>query len=357
MDENFFARSNSHNLAMGIVGLPNVGKSTLFNHITGLDVAASNYPFCTINPSEGVVPIPDKRLEFLSALYKPKSVVPAYLKVVDIAGLVKGANEGEGLGNAFLDHIRSVDGIFHVVRCFRENDVLRTEEVNPLKDIEIINEELRLKDLQSIKKALSNRKMKDETKVYEKVAEVLKSGWVRDAKWSQEEAKVISELNLLTTKNVVYLANIGESEYEYLKKRSENGNVETERKKLCFKYLKQIENMKPIVFTKNRINISTLVQRGYTALSLINFFTAGKDEVRSWTIRNNTPINKAGSVIHSDFVKYFITAEVIEIETLVELKTEAEVKKAGKCYFRGKGYTVKDGDIILFKANPAKKKK
>lgn len=354
MDEaaTVFTRS-SNNLAMGIVGLPNVGKSTLFNHITGLGVPASNYPFCTIDPAEGVIAIPDTRLDFLRDLYCPKSIVPAYLRIVDIAGLIKGASEGEGLGNAFLDHIRSVDGIFHVVRCFPENEVLRADDVDPLRDIATINEELRLKDLQIMARLTKKALAKDELRTCEKVVDALQRGWVRDAKWSPDEVKFIISLNLLTTKNVVHLANIGEAEYAFLKDRSSA----VERRALCLRYLKQIEHLKPLPFTKDRIGVAALVQRGYKALGLVNFFTAGRDECRSWTIRGGTPVNKAGAVIHSDFVTYFVTAEVIEIDALVELGSEAEVRKAGKAMFRGKGYVVKDGDIVVFKANPTKKKK
>lgn len=354
-----FARpSKSSNLSMGIVGLPNVGKSSLFNFLTRNNVPAENYPFCTIDPSEGRVEIHDERVEFLVGRYSPQSVVRAYLSVTDIAGLVKGASTGVGLGNHFLDNIRNVDGIFHVVRCFEDTEVAHFEDsVDPVRDIEIVNDELRLKDLETLSKHAekvakdlrykpSDKKLKDQAVLVKRLLEILKTDWISKHVFSEEEAGYISTLNLLTVKNVVYLANISEKDYEM---RRANKHLQA-----VLRYSKDV-----LVFSaayecshQSREFVDKLVRKGYESLDLINFFTVGKDEVRSWTIRLGTSAPSAGAVIHSDFKNYFVMAEVMSFEDLKAHGSEAEVRKAGRYHQRGKTYTVCDGDIILFKHNP-----
>lgn len=370
MKKTVFTRSSrSNNLTVGIVGLPNTGKSTLFNYLTKNSVPAENYPFCTIDPSYGKVEIDDKRVDVMTSLCKPKNTVKAFLGVTDIAGLVKGASDGVGLGNCFLDHIRNVDAIFHVVRCFEDPEILHVEDtVDPLRDIKVVNDELRFKDIETLTKQYEkmkkdlrgkalDKKIKDRVALVERVLEILETSWVNEHEFNEEEVAFISTLNLLTVKNVVYLANVSQEDYE---------------KKRVNKHLRALLN-----FTKNVIVFSAvyvsgcgdsrtpfldkLVKKGYELLDLINFFTVGKDEVRSWTIRRGCLAPEAGSVIHTDFMNYFIMAEVMSYDDLVACGSEAEVKKQGKYYQRGKTYEVNDGDIILFKHNPpsskSKKKK
>lgn len=365
MDEKkvvLFARSSkSHNLSMGIVGLPNAGKSTLFNFLTKSSVPAENYPFCTIDPSEGRVEIEDKRIDFLVEKYKPQNVKKAYLSITDIAGLVKGASTGLGLGNHFLDHIRNVDGIFHVVRCFEDPNVAHFEDtVDPIRDIDTVNEELRLKDLETLSKHAEkmqkemrakplDKKLKDQALLVDRLLEILKAEWVNQHTFKDDEIAYISTLNLLTVKNVVYLANISDEDYE---QRRVNKHVRAVIKK----YGSDV-----IVFSaayesrsESRVFLEKVIRKGYELLNLINFFTVGHDEVKSWTIRRGSSAPCAGGVIHSDFKNYFIMAEVMSFEDFKEYGNEVEVKKAGKYYQRGKTYIVNDGDIILFKNNPPK---
>ncbi|EOB11714.1 Obg-like ATPase 1 [Nosema bombycis CQ1] len=361
----FTRSSKSNNLTVGIVGLPNTGKSTLFNYLTKNSVPAENYPFCTIDPSYGKVEIDDKRVEILTTLCKPKNTVKAYLGVTDIAGLVKGASDGVGLGNCFLDNIRNVDAIFHVVRCFEDPEILHVEDtVDPLRDINVVNDELRFKDIETltkqyekIKKDLRgkalDKKSKDKVALVERLLEILKTSWVNEHEFNEEEVAFISTLNLLTVKNVVYLANVSYEDYE---------------KKKINKHLRSLLGLTKnvIVFSGSYLNsvgdartpfLDKLVKKGYELLNLINFFTVGKDEVRSWTIRRGCLAPEAGSVIHTDFMNYFIMAEVMSYDDLVSCGSEVEAKKQGKYYQRGKGYVVNDGDIILFKHNPPTSKK
>jgi GTP-binding protein YchF len=355
-----FARaSKSHNLSMGIVGLPNIGKSTLFNILTKNGVPADNYPFCTKDPNIGQVENGDERVDVLASKYMPRSVVKAYLSVTDIAGLVRGASEGTGLGNQFLDHIRNVDGIFHVVRCFEDTEVAHFEDsVDPIRDIETVNEELRLKDLEVLtrysERVLSKElrahpndmKMKERAALVQRLLEILKRDWVNKHTFSDAEVGFISTLNLLTTKNVVYLANVSKEDYE---------------RKRVNKHLRDVVNYTRdlIVFSAayeaehdNKVFVNKLIKKGYDVLHLINFFTVGKDEVKSWTIRRGTAAPSAGGVIHSDFRDSFMSAEVMSYEDFVRYGSEAEVRKAGRYLKCGKQYVVNDGDMVLFKHNP-----
>ncbi|KAI9300700.1 GTP-binding protein YchF [Cunninghamella echinulata] len=381
----------SNNLKIGVVGLPNVGKSTFFNALTNASAAAENYPFCTIDPEESRVAVPDPRFDWLCKHYKPAKEIPAFLTVIDIAGLVKGAASGAGLGNAFLSHIKAVDGIFHVVRAFDEPDVIHVEgELDPLRDLEIIREELRLKDEEFLAKNAAelgaavkrvghggnaaDKQKKEEYAVVEKVYEYVKSGKdVRHGTWSNKEIEVINSLHLITAKPVIYLVNI--SEKDYLRKKNkwlpkvkawidENSNGDTMIPYSgAFEYrltLSTPEEREEILKETNTVSVlPKIIVAGYNALQLIYYFTGGPDEVRAWTIRRGTKAPQAAGVIHSDFERGFIMAEVMKYVDLHELGSDSAVKANGKYNQKGKEYVVEDGDIIYFKFNvtaPAKKK-
>ncbi|KRH95141.1 putative GTP-binding protein (ODN superfamily) [Pseudoloma neurophilia] len=353
----FSRPGTSHNLSMGIVGLPNVGKSTLFNALTLQSVPAENFPFCTIAPEEGRVEFKDERFDFLVDLYKPSSKIPAYLTIFDIAGLIKGAYKGEGLGNQFLDHIRRTDGIFHVVRCFDDTKVIHVDgDTNPLRDVKIIKDELRFKDLEMVENQMNAHKRatvtdpikkKFETETYKKLKDILDEKWANEVEWTQDEANFVSTLNLLTTKEMIYLANISEDDF--------NNNIEN-------KHLKTLMNAEKNVLKFSATNlcdnfIKSMIKYGYKSLGLINYFTAGPKEVKSWTIRAGTKAPKAAAVIHSDFEKHFIKAEVMSFDDLKKYGNEQNTKKAGKYLQKGRDYVVEDGDIIYFKTGQVSKKK
>ncbi|KAI5057490.1 hypothetical protein GOP47_0027505 [Adiantum capillus-veneris] len=368
-------RFTSH-LKIGIVGLPNVGKSTLFNTLTKLSIPAENYPFCTIEPNEARVNVPDERFDWLVQLNKPKSEVSAYLEVHDIAGLVQGAHEGQGLGNNFLSHIRAVDGIFHVLRAFDDPEVTHVEDsIDPVRDLEIITNELRLKDLEfiarrieDVEKALkrsNDKQLKLELECCKKVEEMLKDGHdVRLGDWKTAEIEFLNTFQLLSSKPVVYLVNMTEKDYQRKKNKwlpkihgwvQEHGAEPIIPFSGVFeKNLVDMPEDEAAVYCKqNQLQsaLPKIIKTGFSAINLIYFFTAGPDEVKCWQIRKQTKAPQAAGAIHTDFERGFICAEVMKFDDLKELGTETSVKAAGKYKQEGKTYVVQDGDIIFFKFN------
>jgi len=366
-----------NNLAMGIVGLPNVGKSTLFNVLTKLSVLAENYPFCTIEPNEARVNVPDDRFEWLVSHFKPASVIPAALTITDIAGLIRGASTGEGLGNAFLSHIRAVDGIYHVCRVFDEADVTHVEgDLDPVRDLNIVIEELILKDIETVSKikdktereikVKKDKQKSMELEVYTKLAAALEARkqvrLVTD--WKAIEIEVINTLQLLTAKPVVYLVNMSQKDYtrkanKFLPKLKAwvDANGGEPMVPVCgsleTNYLSMNEEEIKAFNESNKLqsSIPKIVSTGYHALQLIHFFTCGTDEVKCWTLRSGAKAPQAAGVIHTDFERGFVCAEVMKYEDYKEAGSEAGVKAAGKYKQEGRNYEVKDGDIIFFKAN------
>lgn len=363
-------------LKAGIVGLPNVGKSTLFNAITKKNILAANYPFATIDPNIGVVTVPDKRLEFLENLYIPKSLVPTTFEFTDIAGLVKGASKGEGLGNKFLSHIREVDAIVEVVRCFKDENIIHVEGgVDPIRDMEIINLELILADLEIIENRIDKIAKKAETtkdKVALKEVEVLKKAKdallnnqaLRLLEWEEEELLILKPFNFITLKPIIYVANVleddialGENEFtkivcDYASKECAGVIV------MCAKIeseLAELEESDKMAFLKdlgiNHSGLDKLIFATYDLLGLQTFFTVGSDEVRAWTFKKGTIAKKCAGLIHSDIERGFIKAEIMKFNDLEELKDEKKVQEAGKLYLEGKDYIMQDGDIVYFRFN------
>ena len=331
-------------LSMGIVGLPNVGKSTLFKILTKQDINIANYPFATIDPNIGVVSIPDERLEKLAKLSSSKKIVPAIVEFYDIAGLVKGANTGEGLGNQFLSHIREVDAIIEVVRVFESNEIIHVEEkINPIRDLEIINTELILKDLDTIEKRLAKiegearsgdkQKIKD-LEIIKKIKDGLNKN-ILTINLGEDilSQPILKELNLLTSKPQIYLLNGNESDAS-----------EELRDKIKFLNADYL-----IIDLANAENIDELIKKTYEILGLISFFTTGEDETKAWTIKKGSKAPQAAGEIHSDFEKKFIRAEVINSQKLLEIGGWNQAKQKGQLRLEGKEYAVQDGDVMVIR--------
>ena len=362
-------------MKLGIVGLPNVGKSTLFNSITKAGAECANYPFCTIEPNVGVVPVPDERIDVLTKMYHPQKTTHAVIEFVDIAGLVKGASKGEGLGNKFLSHIRETDAICEVVRCFEDSNIVHVDgSIDPVRDIETINLELIFADIETVNKRLdkakknlkADKKYQEEIDLLEKIKENLENGIsARAIDFNEDEQALVKDMFLLTTKPILYIANVSEEQLSdaendpMVKKVKEYASKEkAEVIPLCVKVEEELSGLEDSdkkemleMLGLEESGLDKVIKKSYDLLGLMSFLTAGEPEVRAWTIKKGTKAPQAAGKIHSDIERGFIKAEVVSFKDLVEQGSMSAAREKGLVRSEGKEYVMQDGDIVLFKFN------
>ena len=362
-------------MKIGIVGLPNVGKSTLFNSITKAGAECANYPFCTIEPNVGVVAVPDERLEKLGKMYNTQKITPAVVEFVDIAGLVKGASKGEGLGNKFLSHIRETDAIAEVVRCFEDSNVVHVDgDIDPIRDIQTINLELIFADIETVEKRTekakkmlkADKKYQAEIDLLEKIKLALENGIpARNLEYNEDEKEMVKEMFLLTNKPFIYIANVSESQLEnaqndeYVQKVQEYAKKEkAEVIPLCIKIEEELSSLDDSdkkemleALGLKESGLDTLIKKSYDLLGLMSFLTAGEPEVRAWTIKKGTKAPNAAGKIHSDIERGFIKAEIISYDELIKEGSMVQAREKGLVRQEGKDYIMQEGDIVLFKFN------